>query len=92
MSSSIFEKYQAQWVSFWPKPEQYRAPDYGQACEIYVGQVVGVHPLPNSERGNIPQADLTIRGRTKRELRVNSLDNHVRLHRTFTEAEERRKS
>jgi len=85
-----WKRYQGQWVSFWPKPEQYDAGGY-QSCLVFIGKVLLITPRPDSEIGRIPNADMTVEGLTKRVLNVNSLTHNVRLHRTYEEADNRRK-
>lgn len=81
-TSEIFEPYRGRWVSFYPKPENGNQDlKIFSACDVWIGQVVGITFLPNSERGNIPQASLTVRGVKGRTMTINSLKNFVETHR-----------
>ena len=77
------------WVSFWPFPEEYEQGGY-RNCQIYIGQVVHVEPRENAQPGNIPRAWITVRGITKREARVCSLESHLIKHSSYEEAFNRR--
>jgi hypothetical protein len=84
-----WKRYLRAWVSFWPKPKQYAEGGYSN-CEIYIGQVVEVEPQAPSEKGKIPRATLTVRGITKKEMKIDSLESHAMRHASYEEAYERR--
>lgn len=92
MSSSRqrFEKWQGAWVSFWPEPEKYEIGNYHE-MKIFIGQVIGIEFLPNSEIGDIPQAKLMIRGQSGRTMTINSLENNAMRHPSHAEALERKR-
>jgi len=84
-----WKSWQGAWVSFWPNPEQYDEGGY-KNCEIYIGQVVLIEPQEPKEPGFIPRAFFTIRGITKREMKICSLESHSIKHRSYEEAFKRR--
>ena len=84
-AKSRWERWRGKWVSFWPFPEEYDAGGY-RSCTVYLGQVVGIHETGISEMGKIPYALLTIRGRTGREMQIDSLRNNCHVHPNYEEA------
>jgi hypothetical protein len=55
-------------------------------ARMLVGQVVRSVKAPNCKKGDIPNATLTIRGRSGREVQVSLVEQYVRTFDSFLEA------
>lgn len=53
----------------------------------YCGQIVAAKPLPPTARGQIPNALLTVRGRTGKTATVNLVEQYASIHDTWGEAQ-----